>query len=189
MNIRTFLSAAVLLASSTIVLANSDESSIAVIAGKNTNVFKVVYKSASANRVQVTIINSKNEIVFTESFSKTNGFTRPYNFNDLPEGEYTIEVKDNYGKKIEKVNYSLGTVKSIIKITKISNEQAKYVLSVANKGMNVINVSILNAAGEQLLDNAHVVEGDFGVVYNLVETGSYTFIVSDRSGNSRIIQL
>ncbi len=61
-------------------------------------------------------------------------------------------------------------------------------LTVANKGTNIINVTILNADGEQLLDNSHVVDGDFGIVYNLLEEGSYTFIVSDKSGNSRTIQ-
>lgn len=188
MTTKAFLTALTLSASSVFALANSDESSMTVVAGQNANVFKVVYKSASPNRVEVTIMNNRNEVVFTESFSKTNGFARPYNFNNLPEGEYTIEVRDNFGKKIEKVNYSLGTVKSIIKITKISNDQPKYMLTVANKGSNIINVTILNANGDQLLDNAHVVQGDFGIVYNLVEEGSYTFIVSDKSGNSRTIE-
>jgi len=188
MTTRAFLTTATLSVSSIFALAKSDESSMTVIANQNANVFKVVYKSASPSRVEVTIVNSRNEVVFTESFSKTNGFARPYNFNNLPEGEYTIEVRDNFGKKIEKVNYSLGTVKSLIKITKVTNDQAKFMLTVANKGTNIINVTILNADGEQLLDNSHVVDGDFGIVYNLLEEGSYTFIVSDKSGNSRTIQ-
>ncbi len=188
MSTKTFLSALTLSVCSTLAFANIGESSIAVVAGESASVFKVVYKSASVTDVQVTIINSNNEIVFAESFKKMNGFARPYNFNGLPEGEYTIEVKDNYGKKIEKVNYSLGTVKSIIKVTKMNNEKAKFVLTVANKGSNIINVSILNAEGDQLLDNAHVVDGDFGIVYNLLEEGSYTFIISDKSGNERVIR-
>src|SRR5258708_31107171 len=154
MTTKSFFFALVLSVSSAIAFANSDESSMTVIAGQNVSVFKVVYKSATAGRVEVTIINSNNEVVFTESFKKMNEFTRPYNFNSLPEGEYTIEVKDNFGKKIEKVNYSLGTVNSIIKVTKINNEKAKYMLTVANKGGNIINLSILNAVGEQRLDNA-----------------------------------
>lgn len=188
MSTKSFFFSAILLTSSIVASAKSDESSMVVIAGESASVFKVVYKSASANRVQVTIMNSKNQVVFTESFNKMNVFTRPYNFNGLPEGEYTIEVKDTFGKKVEKVNYSLGTVQSIIKVSKMSNEKAKYMLTVANKGNNIINVSILNEAGESLIDNAHVVDGDFAIVYNLVEAGAYTFIVSDKSGNIRTIQ-
>jgi hypothetical protein len=188
MSTKALFSSIILSVCSTLAFADTGESSMSIVAGGNAGVFKVVYKSASATRVEVTIINSKNEVVFTESFTKMNEFARPYNFNGLPEGEYTIEVKDDYGKKIEKVKYSLGTVKSIFKVTKMNNETAKYILSVANKGENVINVSILNADGETLLDNAHVVDGDFGIVYNLVEAGAYTFVISDQSGNARTIQ-
>lgn len=187
MSTKAFFSAVILSVCSTFAFAYDGESSVAVVAGKNTGVFKVVYKSSSASGVEVTIINAKNEVVFTESFTKMNDFARPYNFKGLPEGEYTIEVKDDFGKKIEKVNYSLGTVKSIFKVTKMNNEAAKYIISVANKGQNVINVSVLNADGEALVDNAHVVDGDFGIVYNLIDAGAYTFVVSDQSGNSTTI--
>src|SRR5712671_4819212 len=98
MSIRTFFSALVLTVSSTIAFANPNESSMTVVAGENANIFKVVYKSTAATRVQVSIRNEKNEIVFSESFRKMNRFTRPYNFKDLPEGQYTIEIKDNHGK-------------------------------------------------------------------------------------------
>src|SRR5882724_2015142 len=122
MSTKAFFSAVILSVCSTLAFANAGDSSVAVVAGGSKGVFKVLYKSASATRVEVTIMNSRNEVVFTESFKKMNEFARPYNFNGLPEGEYTIEVKDGFGKKIEKVNYSLGTIKSIIKVTKVNNE-------------------------------------------------------------------
>jgi hypothetical protein len=188
MNTRTFLSAVVLSVSSTIAFATANESSIAVVSGENSDIFKVIYKAASANRVQVSILDAKNEVVFTESFNKINGFTRPYNFNGLPEGEYTIEVEDNQGKKVEKVDYHLGNVKSLIKITKLSNELSKFMVSVPNQGKNKINVLILNEEGDVLLEETRKVVGDFGIVYNLVKTGLYTFVVSDKSGNVRMVQ-
>jgi hypothetical protein len=96
-------------------------------------------------------------------------------------------VNDSRGKKIEKVNYSLGMINSIVKVKKLG-EQSKYLLTVANKGMNIINVSIYNAEGEQLIYNAHIVEGEFAIVYNLVKAGSYTFVVSDKDGKSNTIE-
>ena len=187
MSTRTFFSALILSVSSTIAFANSNESSLTVVAGENANIFKVVYKSAAATRVQVSIRNEKNEVVFSESFTKMNRFTRPYNFQNLPEGEYTIEVKDNTGKKVEKVNYSLGVVSSLVKVTKLG-DQPKFLLSVANKGMNIINVSIYNNQGEQLIYNAHIVDGDFAIVYNLVKAGSYTFVIIDKTGKTSTIE-
>ncbi len=187
MNTRIFFSALVLSVSTTIAFANTNESSVTVVAGENTNIFKVVYKSAAATRVQVSIRNSKDEVVFSESFSKMNRFTRPYNFQNLPEGEYTIEVKDHTGKKVEKVNYSLGVVNSLVKVIKLG-DQPKFMLSVANKGMNIINVSVYNKDGEQLMYNAHIVDGDFAIVYNLLKAGSYTFVVTDKTGKSNTIE-
>lgn len=187
MNTRTFFSALVLSVSSTLAFANANEPSMTVVAGDNANIFKVVYKSTTANRVLVSIRNSKNEVVFSESFNKMSRFTRPYNFVGLPEGEYTIEVKDNQGKKVEKVNYSLGVVNSLIKVTKIG-DQPKFMVSVANKGMNVINVSIFNAEGDQLIYNAHIVDGDFAIVYNLVKAGAYTFVIADKTGKRTTIE-
>ena len=187
MNTRIFLSAFVISVSST-AFATTDESSVAIVSGENANIFKVVYKAASANRVHISIRDAKNEVVFTESLNKMNGFTRPYNFNGLPEGEYTIEVEDSQGKKVEKVDYHLGRVSSLIKVTKISNELSKYMVSVPNKGKNKINVLILNEDGDVLLEETRKVVGDFGIVYNLVKTGLYTFVVSDKSGNIRMVQ-
>jgi hypothetical protein len=188
MNTRTFFSILILSISSTIAFANVNESSFTVVAGENANIFKVVYKSASTNRVQVSILNNNDEVVFSESFSKMNGFSRPYNFNGLPEGEYTIEVKDNQGKKMEKVNYCLGTIKSLIKVTKISTELSKFMLSVPNQGENKINVTIFNEEGDVMLQETREAVGDFAIVYNLVKTGSYTFVVSDKMGNASIVQ-
>jgi len=187
MSIKALISAIVLSVSSVVVFANPNEFFMIVVVGEKSNIFKVVYKSAAATRVQISIRNNKNEVVFSESFTKMSRFTRPYNFQNLPEGEYTIEVKDRTGKKVEKVNYSLGVVNSLVKVTKLG-DQPKYLLSVANKGMNIINVSVYNNSGEQLIYNAHIVEGDFAIVYNLVKAGSYTFVVSDKDGKSSTIE-
>jgi len=187
MRTRTLFLALVLSVSSTIAFANLNESSMTVVAGENANIFKVIYKSAASTRVKVSIRNNKNEVVFSESFYKMNRFSRPYNFQNLPEGEYTIEVKDNQGIKVEKVNYSLGVVNSLVKVTKLGG-QPKYLLSVTNKGMNIINVSIYNTTGDQLFYNAHIVDGNFAIVYNLVKAGAYTFVVTDQSGKSNTIE-
>jgi len=41
---------------------------------------------------------------------KMDGFMRPYNFDGLPEGQYTIKVEDENGKTVEKINYKSGRV-------------------------------------------------------------------------------
>jgi hypothetical protein len=188
MNTRIFLSALALTVSSTFAFATANESSMSVVAGSSAAIFKVVYKSESVNRVEVTIRNSNNVAVFSETFNKMSAFVRPYNFSELPEGEYTIELTDNQGKKVEKVNYTLGTVKSLIRVTKLVNEPSKYMVAVGTQGENEINVEIYNEAGDLLHKGAYEVEGDFAVVFNLKKVGTYTFVVTDKSGNAHTIQ-
>jgi hypothetical protein len=161
--------------------------SIAVVRGASKHVFKLVYKSEESTKVQITIFNSQKEIVFNEIVADMANFTRPYNFSQLPEGEYTIEVKDTFGKKIEKVNYSQGAVKSIISVFKVTNAPSKYMLTAVNDGSNEITVNILNAEGETLYHETLNVNGNFALIYNLVEEGKYTFVVSDKSGVSKTI--
>jgi hypothetical protein len=186
MNFKTIFPTLAFTAASLIASASSTETSVAVVANENAKTFKLIYKSASASKVQITIVNSDKQVVFSESFNNMNGFARPYNFEGLPEGDYTIEVKDSQGTKVEKVSYhTAAKEKSLIKITKLS-EQSKYMLTVAGKGMNIVNVNILDADGNSVFQNAHIVEGNFGVVYNLVKAGSYTFVVTDKAGETHL---
>lgn len=161
--------------------------SVTVVQGASKHIFKLTYKSEESTRVQITIFNSQKEIVFNETVVDMANFTRPYNFSRLPEGEYTIEVKDNVGRKIEKVNYSHGTVKSIISVFKLANTPSKYLLTAVNEGANEITVNILNADGDSLYHETLSVNGNFGLIYNLLEEGKYTFVVSDKSGVSKTI--
>jgi len=160
---------------------------VTVVRGVSKHIFKLVYKSEESTKVQITIFNSRKEIVFNETVADMANFTRPYNFSELPEGEYTIEVKDSFGKKIEKVNYSQGTVQSIISVFKVTNAPSKYMLTAVNEGSNEITVNIFNSNGDTLYNDTLTVNGNFAVIYNLVEEGKYTFVVSDKSGASKTI--
>jgi hypothetical protein len=188
MNTRTFFLALTLSVVATGAFATANESSMSVVAGANAGIFKVVYKSASANRVEVTIRNSNNESVFSETLNKMTAFVRPYNFSELPEGEYTIELTDSQGKKVEKVNYSLGAVKSLVRVTKLNNDPSKFMVTVGNQGENEITVAIYSESGDLLHNGKFEVEGDFAVVFNLKKVGSYTFVITDKSGEAHTVQ-
>jgi len=88
----------------------------------------------------------------------------------------------------KKVNYHLVTLENQIKVAKIGNESSKFVLTVPNAGANKISVTIFNEEGDLLLQEIREAIGDFAIEYNLVKSGSYTFIVSDKKGNSHIVQ-
>lgn len=80
---------------------------------KNGSTFKLFYKGAQHSDVKVSIVDARDHVVFSEVIKKVEGFMRPYNFSNLPEGNYTIEVSDKSGRYIEKISYNKGKVEKL----------------------------------------------------------------------------
>jgi hypothetical protein len=59
-------------------------------------VFVLDYKGTS-NVVKIKITDTKGKVIYTETIKGYENFKRPYNFANMPEGEYVIEVKNNEG--------------------------------------------------------------------------------------------
>jgi hypothetical protein len=83
---------------------------LAVVSVRGTDVFKIFYQGERAGKVKLNVYNTESELVFSESFVRTERFVRPLNFAGLQAGEYTIELKDRDGKKTQKV-----TIKQTVK--------------------------------------------------------------------------
>ncbi len=69
---------------------------------KSGSLVKLFYKGVKDCNVKVTITNSENQIVFEELIKQVDGFMRPYNFSELPEGDYTIKLVDHLERKLKK---------------------------------------------------------------------------------------
>jgi len=81
-----------------ITFANAfDNPNTKMVVLKNGSTFRLLYKGAEQSDVKVLILNDENQIVFAEKIKNTDGFARPYNFTNLPEGHYSIQIKDNAG--------------------------------------------------------------------------------------------
>lgn len=79
-------------------------------------VFAIQYKNTEKGNVRVYILNSKNQEIFSENFQNVSSFTRPYNFTQLAEGEYTIVIEDRNGKQTEKINYTRNKLVSYVHV-------------------------------------------------------------------------
>jgi hypothetical protein len=165
--------------------------SLTVISTSTSSVYKIYYKTKEVGKVKVSIINSANQLVFSEVLSNVASFVRPYNFSELAEGEYTIVLEDKNGKQVEKVNYTMNRIVSFIKVTEVANDQNKYMLNVANNGSEVVTVKIFS--NNALLHKQDVqVTGSFGLIYNLSQVkattdSKITFEVSTSSGKTEMI--
>lgn len=171
--------------------ANSP-SSVIVASISNASVFTIRYKAPEVNTVKISILNSNNQLVFSETLTNVESFARPYNFRQLAEGEYTIIVADKNGKQAEKINYSMDKISSFISVTKVAKAENKYALNVNNNGTEDVFVKIYD--NDQLLHEQTVqVTGSFGLIYNLSKVAltsdaSVTFQISTTGGKVEIIK-
>ena len=162
---------------------------LAVIPVKGTEVFRVIYKGEATGKVRLNVYNNADRMVFTETLSRVDGFIRPLNFNGLPYGEYTVELIDATGTKVEKVRFSPNEkpVKNI-SVSKVANEESKFLVSVVNQGAEVINVKIYDGSNTLVYNESKEVTGNFAKLYAIKKLlGSFTFEITDKAGNSKVV--
>ena len=159
---------------------------LSVTASTAASVFNINYKMVEKGTVNISIYDKSNELVFTEVLIDVKSFVRPYNFSELPEGEYTIVVADKNGKQAEKVNYTLSNIFSAISVSEVANEENKYILNVTNNGTENVEVRIYDNLQTLLHVQTVNVTGSFGLIYNLNQvkavSSTVTFEVTTNSG-------
>ena len=159
-----------------------------VVVNQKAGVFKVIYEAPKASRVTMRILSANGTEVFSESLGVVSGFVRPVNFTGMKAGEYTIEIADNAGKQTQKVNYAHEVSANSVHIAHLA-ETGKYLLAVASKGTEQINVRIFDGSNNLVHDENMTVNGNFGLVYNLKQVaGTPTFEVTDKTGNVKTIK-
>ncbi len=184
---KTFSILMMLMIVSSVVFArrlDNPGSSMAVL--KSGSTFKLLYKGASNTDVKILILNDDNEIVFSEKIKNEGGFLRPYNFTELPEGDYHFQLTDINGRQTEKVNYRKGSNSKVAHLLRVGGNNEKFILSVPNKGTDILTVTIYDAENTVLYTEREKVTGDFGKVYTFKGLqGNVTFNVTDSHGKTQ----
>lgn len=150
---------------------------------KNGTTFKLYYKGTQQMDVKVSILDASDNVIFKEVLKKVEGFVRPYNFSNLPEGDYTIEIADKNGSKTERVSYQNGEVGKLAHLLKVSGSEGKYLLTVSNKEKDDLTVKIYDDSDNVIYNHTEEVKSDFAKVYNLERfSGKFTFEITDGKG-------
>jgi len=157
---------------------------------KQGSMVKVFYKGSKQADVKVSIYDASNKLVFKETIRKIDNFVRPYNFSNLAQGEYRIETVGEDGRQVERVNYSVEKIEKLANVLHVYGDKDKYMLTVSNKGTEVITVKIYNNDGRLLYNQSETVTGDFARIYNLENyKESVVFEVSDSKGITKMLSL
>ena len=151
---------------------------------KSGTLVKLYYRGEQSGKVKVTIYNHSGRVVFKEILKDTEHFMRPYNFVSLPDGEYTIELDDESGKRYQKVTYSTRKQEIVAHLTRLNKNENRYMLAVPNIGKETLTVRIYDGHNKMIYTETQKVEGNFAKMYNLNSvSGATTFEVLDKTGN------
>ncbi len=149
------------------------------------DIFRVTYRSSVECRVKVTITDAKGEVVFTEKVDSHGGITRPYNFSQLPKGDYSIQVEDLIGSYSEKLSYQ--DKNWVTHVGKIKDEENKYIVAIPSQGKQEVTVYVYDQFQELVFTYYLFNEGDFAKVYHLKGLEGATIqLVNQFSGEAKV---
>ena len=167
-----------------VVATAYDGPEMTIVAGKGSEVFKVIYKGGTSRKVKLNVINSRGRTIHSTSLAGKDGFICPLNFKGLPSGNYTIELIDGQGSHQQEVNYVPVHDRKSIHVSKLLNEKDKFLFTVANAQSETISIKIYDRHQSLLHSESKNLKGDFAQVFRIVHNlDHYTFKISDGAGN------
>jgi len=166
--------------------ASVDSASLAsyckVLPIKEENTFKVIYQSQEVENVNVTIVDSKKDVIYSEIIRKSNGFVKDFDLSNLPQGNYTLYIEsDNYQySEHVKVDYLEAEDVQMI-LTEVEND---YALVGINNSNSDITILIVDDFGNKLYRERIEAGDQVKKIYDMekLQGSSATFIIYGENG-------
>ena len=167
------------ISASSFAYSGKTAASVALKAEIGSEIYNLVYAGES-QKVKVTIRNEAGSLLFTEVL-RLKSFSRPYNFSNLPDGTYYVEVTDDAETTVKtvvlggEVENKMPAAMSFVR--SIPSEEHKYVVTVINTPSTAVFVKIYDQWFNLVYEGTEDVESDeFARVFNLQALKSDTFI-------------
>ncbi|MBS1490059.1 MAG: T9SS type A sorting domain-containing protein [Bacteroidetes bacterium] len=189
MKTRNVLSTLVVMIASAVFAFAGAPSKLVVMNASKAEVFKVIYEGPTSAKVVMKITNSNGKVLFSETMNGLSKFSRPLNFEGMEPGVYNVEITDENGTQIQKINYKVSEealnaneFKAQANVSRLEN--GKYLLSVAGKGTGNVDVTILDGNDNVIYHDTLTVNEYRALVYNVMQVeGQPVFQVTDAAGN------
>jgi hypothetical protein len=161
---------------------------LAILPVKGSETFRIIYKGENTARVKLNIYNADGAQILTQTISGLDGFIIPVNFRGVEAGNYTVEISDGSVKQIANIAYQPKQNQRHMHVTRLVDDHSKFLVSVPNKGEELIDLNIYDTNGNLLHHERAAINGDFAKVYKLNATSKYTFEVIDAAGNTKSVR-
>lgn len=152
---------------------------------KTGDIFKVIYKDQSTCSVRLSILDADGQEVFTEKVASQGGFVRPYNFSELPKGNYTLRVVDPTGEYIEKISWE--EPQWFAHVAKVKGKEKKYMVVIPHQFNQGVVINVYNHNQELVFSELKNPTDDFARIYNLKNVAGGTIqLVNQSSGEEKV---
>lgn len=154
---------------------------IKILPGATEQVYKLMYLSEEKGLVKINFYDEKGKKIFTDRVFNKYGFLRPYSFEALPEGNYTIETIDAKGVVTREVAY-INDATADLEVELSPEAEKAYKLSVKGSTIDPVLVKIYDQWYGLITEDYIENDKSFTKTYNLskLPAGKYTFEVYSR---------
>jgi len=163
-------------------------SSVVVTNSNGSALFKLRYAAEKVQKhVRVTLFDYNQNPIYSETINKTDGFIRPYNFKDLPKGQYAVQVEDENGKVSEKINFNAaesteGKLAPAVIFSKVHGDASKYAVLISSSQSDVVTINIFDRDNRLVYSEEAEVKGGFGKIYAMRDLKGFSIEISDSNG-------
>lgn len=193
-NTKTLLTL-LLLASSTFGIASPKkiegetvESKKVEIVAEEQGLFNLVYKTSTAGKYRVNIIDKSGNVIFTDQFTSEKSFSKVYNFRNLKHGIYTMEVISNVAEKVVKEIVYESSSNFTVDVSPLE-EGGKFNLTVKGAEDKPVNIVIVDSSDRPLYEEVVDVNSDFKRPYNISKVSSEYVKVRISNGGETVVKL
>jgi hypothetical protein len=161
------------------IVGFAQTSKVSVESSPRGSVYNLKYVSDKATKVNIVITDEDGKTILVDDLYGKN-FIRPYNFSQLPQGDYHVAVKNNDGTTELALNHKNETVNPVHTVSVKALENDRFQLTVIGNSADAVVVSIYDNRGELVHSEAVVKKGSFSQIYDLakIKASGYTVEVS-----------
>ena len=146
----------------------------------------------------MVISDSDGGIVFSEELISTHGFVRPYNFSQLPKGDYEICIIDQNTKHSRKICFEdrAEAVCSIEQnkkeltahVVRLQGNKNRYMVSIPYQVNNEVEINIYSRDQELVFSEKQKLKNDFVKIYRLKNLDGATIKLLSENGEEKIFR-
>jgi ABC-type lipoprotein release transport system permease subunit len=159
------------------------------------DIYRLTYQSDVAGSVSISIYNEKGELLLEDRLRNVSAFARPYNFNALPAGKYSLVVEDAKGTETKQIFHRVKAQEEAssnlnIKVAPVEGSD-KYTLSVLGTQIKPLEVKIYDSFGRLVYTDRIQETKSFSKVYDVTKVKAYglTLEVENNTGVLQTVAL